>query len=832
MTVLIRTTTWLLESALRLPVLAWRFIMEWVAFNPRLGPLRYVFIAMLTYGAFALCLVYVLAPVRALTGHYTASDKLRYDAERWLATAIYDRNGGFAGTFDPRLDSVRDVNYSDRSIEYGDYTANPDHKSIPVRDVPEHYWQCLVFHEDRYLGTWLNPFGIDLLGVLKIPISSIERSIAARRPSIGVGGSTLPMQFVRVIYKTPPDIRESSLTKLRRKIGEWWLAPVVYHELTRDGDITPLKQWAANHIWLAQRTGGAPLHGVEVTSRIVFGKEAKDLSIAEQFVLASAVNKPIILMPGSDKLNEVRLDRWRYITEVRARTCAERLITDEAEKAATIFELVDLAGGPPDPKVRPRLQQSLEAYAPDLAARAQANPVIRANALLPSARFGLREEMKQTFGFGWRAYVRGVTTTFDVTENLRFTSRVREQLARIDGEQRARIHGGFSLDPQRAGPDTRIPNIVIVAADQRGEIIRYFETGETAAYFGAPVARSTSTGQYEPERDPRMIASTGKIIAAIAIANAGIDTPESPYLDTEAPASGLETCARGGSGRHSRSARVVFACSLNAPLLNRTALLGQTRVRSIIDRLGFTMPPPDANGEGVPPSTAAVLGQISGSPRRVHHMSAVVLASLLNRDSTPVKLPTLVKSYDYISADTAAAASGPISTGTIPNSIIRPGARGLIKSLLEAPLCYSVGRKPTGTLSSISGWCAARRGDLRLHFAKTGTQVSADPNATVDVWTTGGLQFENGAAYSYVVLIGTGSAAEPWATSLHAAQVAAPLVSSLLSDLTEHARANPRPDLLPPPPAPRPTPIASSALPGKNAPTTGDLILNGLSGPR
>jgi len=37
----------------------------------------------------------------------------------------------------------------------------------------------------------------------------------------------------------------------------------------------------------------------EVTSRIVFGKEASELTVAEQMVLASAVNKPIILMPAA-----------------------------------------------------------------------------------------------------------------------------------------------------------------------------------------------------------------------------------------------------------------------------------------------------------------------------------------------------------------------------------------------------------------------------------------------------------------------------------------------------------------------------------------------------
>ncbi len=66
-----------------------------------------------------------MAPVRGIVGHYYLADKLRYDAERWLATAIYDANGNFVGTFDPRLDSRRDVNYTGRTIEIGDYDGQP-----------------------------------------------------------------------------------------------------------------------------------------------------------------------------------------------------------------------------------------------------------------------------------------------------------------------------------------------------------------------------------------------------------------------------------------------------------------------------------------------------------------------------------------------------------------------------------------------------------------------------------------------------------------------------------------------------------------------------------
>ena len=796
---ILKLLTRLVELVLVVPAAMVRFAIERIAFNPGLGPLRYVALAGAGYVVFALALVYVVAPVRGITGQYYLGDKLRYDAERWVATAIYDRGGNFAGTFDPRLDSMRDVNYTDSAIQLGDHTANPDHKSIPVREIPPAYWACLKYHEDRYLGGPLNPYGIDLVGVLKIPYSSLRRTIATHRPSLGVGGSTLPMQFARVIYNTPPSKSEGGLTKLRRKIAEWWIAPVIYATLTAGGDDTPLKQWAANHIWLAQRTGGAPLHGVEMTARVVFGKEAKDLSTAEQFVLASAVNKPIILLEGNDQLNAVRLDRWRYITEVRARTCAEKLITDAAEQTHVVFELFQLAGGPPDPKVKPKLQAALDTYAPALGKRAVANPMLRAAVLMPSARFGLREEMKQAYGFSWRDYVRGVTTTIDVTENLSFGEKVKAKLAGLDALYAARLDPSFTLDPAKAGPGKRSPNVILVAANAKGEIVRYFDGGESASYFGSPNARDQATGVYQSEREGRMLASTAKILAAVAIANEGRDEPGTLYADTDAKGS-AEGCEHGGGGHAQRRAVVAFACSLNAPLLTRVAGLGQARIKHLIDRFGFNMPPTNADGAGTPPSTAVVLGQIAGSPRRVHQMSSVVLASLIGQGGKPVHLPTLIKALDYTNRADAVTAARDTVQDIVPNVLIKAGARGMIQRLLEAPLCHTAGGQPAGTLKSISNWCAARHAGLRLHFAKTGTKPTLDPNATVDTWITGGVQFANGAAYSYVALVGTGSVAEPWAHNMNAAQIT-PLVDVLLSDLEGHAKVNPAIYLLPPRPA-------------------------------
>ena len=126
----------------------------------------------------------------------------------------------------------------------------------------------------------------------------------------------------------------------------------------------------------------------------------------------------------------------------------------------------------------------------------------------------------------------------------------------------------------------------------------------------------------------------------------------------------------------------------------------------------------------------------------------------------------------------------------MPNRLIADAGRPLLKALLQAPLCYT--HAGAAARHAEEPWRLVRgqRTDLRLHFAKTGTSVGADANATVDTWIAGGLQFTNGASYSYVVLVGTGNPSQSWARSLHAAQVGVPLLEVLLGDLKEHARTH------------------------------------------
>ncbi len=782
----LRIAARLAETLAAIPVHAVRLLFSTLLFNPRLGRLRFLTAPIVLYGLFALLLVYVYAPLRGFTGQLWMGEVLRYADERSLGTAIYDARDRFVGIFDPVLDSERDFNHWGRPIELPDYIAYPDHKSLHVGAVPQAYWRCLALQEDRHLGGLVNPFGIDLFGVLRIPWSTLKRTVQARRPRLGVGGSTLSMQLARIFFKTPPSPQESALEKLSRKAKEWWLAPVIQWELTKGGDIEPLERWSANHFPHAQRTGGQALYGVEQTSLIVFGKPAQALSAAEQFVLAAAVNQPIILLEGSDELNELRDRAWRRIVGERARYCATHLLAAGPALAGAIDELDRLAQTVPAPKTAPGIAETLASLGPAAANPAGANPIRRSNTLMPSAKYGVRDELKNAHGYAWRAHAGSVRLTLDVAKNLRFRQRVSAALARMQARDRDRIDPRYSLDVEsaRSGEGEtapRVPDVVIAAADREGRLVRYYEANYTAAYFGSARARDPATGRYRHERESRFIASLAKIAAAAAIANDGGHEPSSGYLDTAAPKTGLEACKRGHE-RRLRKAEVAFACSLNHPLEWRLRRIGGPRLDETIADFGLTLA-----DRATPPETALTVGHLAASPRTVHRMAGTVLAALTGETAAP-PAPSLLRSPPE--GDARAAPRRPLG------ELIRPAGRPLLARLLSAPLCHK-----HGTLHRLTDWCAGKRDDVTLHFAKTGTRGTGTirPQAydTVDLWVAGGLQFANGPAYSYVVLVGTGTPSRPWARDLYAGSATEPLMRVLLGELAEEAASAGAPQAAP-----------------------------------
>ena len=210
-------------------------------------------------------------------------------------------------------------------------------------------------------------------------------------------------------------------------------------------------------------------------------------------------------------------------------------------------------------------------------------------------------------------------------------------------------------------------------------------------------------------------------------------------------------------------------------------------MRQSVDRFGFNMPFASKKEDETPPSTAVAHGLITGSPQKVHHMASVILASLTGRGSKPVSLPTMIANHSQTSRKSTEYNKLENTSDIIPDGVIEPIGQGMLRKLLSAPLCYEVKGKRHGTLKSQSKWCANRHKNVQLHFAKTGTQTTADADTTVDVWAAGGVQFTSGKSYSYVILVGSGSVSKPLGYRLHSSQLAAPLLGVLMKDLEQLA---------------------------------------------
>ena len=120
---------------------------------------------------------------------------------------------------------------------------------------------------------------------------------------------------------------------------------------------------------------------------------------------------------------------------------------------------------------------------PGQAQRAEANPVIRANAAAAGGALRHARGDEAGYGFGWRDYVRGVTTTFDVGENLAFRDKDRgaaspSSTRSVIAQDRRRLTR--SIPTKVARRRKTLPNVIVVAANADGDIVRYYEAGETA----------------------------------------------------------------------------------------------------------------------------------------------------------------------------------------------------------------------------------------------------------------------------------------------------------------------------------------------------------------
>ncbi|WP_244847378.1 penicillin-binding protein 1A [Caballeronia sp. SL2Y3] len=176
---------------------------------------------------------------------------------------------------------------------------------VRIRDVPDHLKKAVLAIED---ARFYDHGGVDLTGILR------AGSVALTNGHASQGASTITMQVARNFFL-------SSEKTYTRKIYEMLLAYKIERALTKD----QILEVYMNQIYLGQRA-----YGFASAARVYFGKDLKDITLAEAAMLAglpkapSAYN-PVVNPKRAKVRQEYILQRMRELGFISE---------DEYEKAA------------------------------------------------------------------------------------------------------------------------------------------------------------------------------------------------------------------------------------------------------------------------------------------------------------------------------------------------------------------------------------------------------------------------------------------------------------------------------------------------------------------
>ncbi|MGL4174135.1 MAG: transglycosylase domain-containing protein [Actinomycetota bacterium] len=178
------------------------------------------------------------------------------------------------------------VYWSDGKSELGRF-SDLNRRSIPLQEMPETFRYAVLSAEDRsfYQNRGVSPRGIGRAVWVKVSGGSTQ------------GGSTITQQYVKNYYLTQDRTVE-------RKVNEFIISLKVEQQQSKD---TILENYL-NTIYY-----GRGAYGIDAASRAYFGKPAKDLTLAQGALLASAIQTPSSFDPINKK--ERAQARWEYVLD-------------------------------------------------------------------------------------------------------------------------------------------------------------------------------------------------------------------------------------------------------------------------------------------------------------------------------------------------------------------------------------------------------------------------------------------------------------------------------------------------------------------------------------
>lgn len=180
--------------------------------------------------------------------------------------------------------------------------SNYQHTPVASKDIPTFVKEATISIEDK---NFYHHFGLDFVGIARAAFNSLT----GKRLE---GGSTLTQQLVKNAL-----LSDSSRTPLR-KVREAVLAVATEFTYSKDQIL---------ELYLNYAPYGGTIYGIETASESYFGKQAKDLTLAESALLAGLPQSPTQYSPfganpqlAINRQHEVlrRMVEDKYITQAQS----------------------------------------------------------------------------------------------------------------------------------------------------------------------------------------------------------------------------------------------------------------------------------------------------------------------------------------------------------------------------------------------------------------------------------------------------------------------------------------------------------------------------------
>ncbi|MEO8573089.1 MAG: PBP1A family penicillin-binding protein [Pyrinomonadaceae bacterium] len=215
----------------------------------------------------------------------TTSDAYNLDLEtttiKFTGNKIYEirQNGVLADNYqiEPEMLSGRSE------------TKRAKNHVLKFEEIPEHLRNAMIAAEDQ---RFFEHHGLDPRGIGRAVVANLSGR------EIKQGGSTITQQLVKNTFLTP----ERSFT---RKFAEAFLSVALENKMSKQ-DIFAVY---CNEIYLGQY-GASGVHGVEQAARAYFGKELKDVNLAEAATIAALIKNPRAFSPLKNPENSKMRRNW------------------------------------------------------------------------------------------------------------------------------------------------------------------------------------------------------------------------------------------------------------------------------------------------------------------------------------------------------------------------------------------------------------------------------------------------------------------------------------------------------------------------------------------